>query len=68
MDRPRPDRLHHDRPDYDAIMAAHEAAVEAGASCYRDPATGLVVMTARTLAERGSCCRSGCRHCPYEPS
>lgn len=26
---------------------------------------GLVVFTAKYLRERGFCCRSGCRHCPY---
>jgi hypothetical protein len=23
------------------------------------------VLTARYLADRGSCCDQGCRHCPY---
>ncbi|HZM11237.1 MAG TPA: DUF5522 domain-containing protein [Candidatus Limnocylindrales bacterium] len=26
---------------------------------------GLVVFTAQYLRERGYCCTSGCRHCPY---
>jgi hypothetical protein len=26
---------------------------------------GLMVLTARFLRNRGYCCRSGCRHCPY---
>jgi hypothetical protein len=26
---------------------------------------GLYVFTERYLRERGFCCRSGCRHCPY---
>lgn len=26
---------------------------------------GKYVFTARYLRERGYCCRSGCRHCPY---
>ena len=51
----------------EAIRAAHDAAVAAGAETYPDPATGFVVMTAPTLARRGSCCGSGCRHCPYPP-
>jgi hypothetical protein len=49
----------------EAARAAHDAAVEAGADTYRDPGSGLLVMTAPTLARRGSCCGSGCRHCPY---
>ena len=30
-----------------------------------DPATGLWVFTAAYLWDRGTCCDSGCRHCPY---
>lgn len=26
---------------------------------------GLYVFTKKYLAERGYCCKSGCRHCPY---
>jgi uncharacterized protein DUF5522 len=26
---------------------------------------GLVVFTAQYLRDRGYCCTSGCRHCPY---
>jgi len=32
---------------------------------YADPDTGLFVLTAAYLADRGRCCHSGCRHCPY---
>ncbi|MGH9802373.1 MAG: DUF5522 domain-containing protein [Blastocatellia bacterium] len=28
---------------------------------------GLMVFTAKFHLRRGSCCGSGCRHCPYEP-
>lgn len=28
---------------------------------------GLLVSTAACHLKRGSCCGSGCRHCPYEP-
>ncbi|MFM8890968.1 MAG: DUF5522 domain-containing protein, partial [Planctomycetia bacterium] len=28
---------------------------------------GFVVYTAAYHLKRGSCCGSGCRHCPYEP-
>ena len=27
---------------------------------------GLMVLTAKYLAERGYCCGNGCRHCPYD--
>jgi len=33
---------------------------------YHDPVTGNTVFTAQFLADRGYCCESGCRHCPYE--
>jgi hypothetical protein len=36
-----------------------------GLPCYLDPDTGLTVFTAAFLAERGYCCESGCRHCPF---
>jgi hypothetical protein len=32
---------------------------------YTDPDTSLFVLTAAYLADRGTCCESGCRHCPY---
>jgi hypothetical protein len=28
---------------------------------------GLLVYTATYHLKRGSCCGSGCRHCPFEP-
>lgn len=28
---------------------------------------GLLVYTAAYHLQRGHCCGSGCRHCPYEP-
>jgi hypothetical protein len=49
----------------DAAQRAHDAAVEAGQPGYVDPDTGFFVFTAAALAERGECCGSGCRHCPY---
>jgi hypothetical protein len=48
-----------------AAQEAHDRAVEAGEPSYLDPDTGFFVFTAVTLAERGECCGSGCRHCPY---
>ena len=47
-------------------MARHAAAVLAALPAYTDPATGNSVFTAVFLADRGYCCESGCRHCPYE--
>ena len=67
MRAPKPDRLPPDHPRYAEIMAAHDAAVEAGQAGYLDPDTGLFVLTCAFLADRGSCCGRGCRHCPYPP-
>jgi len=49
----------------DRQRAAHDAAVAAGDAGYLDPDTGLFVLTARYLRDRGHCCGNGCRHCPY---
>jgi len=65
LTEPHPDRLAPGRPDYAEILAAHGAALRAGAGSYVDPQTGLTVLTAGYLAARGFCCASGCRHCPY---
>ena len=37
----------------------------AGEATYLDPATGYSVFTSAYLRARGTCCDSGCRHCPY---
>jgi hypothetical protein len=28
---------------------------------------GKIIMTESYLAQRGECCSSGCRHCPFDP-
>ncbi|MBU6233229.1 MAG: hypothetical protein KJS64_03165 [Acidobacteria bacterium] len=61
-------RLSPSRADYDAILHAHQRAVVSGSPTYRDPSTGLVVLTVSTHLERGECCGSGCRHCPFVES
>jgi hypothetical protein len=62
---PHPSRLAPDHPDRAAVLAAHEQALAEGSPHYPDPATGLFVLTAAYLADRGICCGRGCRHCPY---
>jgi hypothetical protein len=52
----------------DRIREAHDRAVAAGEPGYLDPDTGFFVFTAVALADRGACCGSGCRHCPYRDS
>jgi hypothetical protein len=54
-----------DHPRRDEILAAHTEALAAGLAGYLDPQTGLFVLTAAFLDERGTCCGRGCRHCPY---
>ena len=63
--RPDPARLDPASPGYPAILAAHDRALAAGEDGYLDPATGLWCFSAAYLWDRGSCCDSGCRHCPY---
>lgn len=65
LTEPHPTRLPADVPGRDAVLAAHAAALTAGQSGYLDPTSGLFVLTARFLADRGTCCSRGCRHCPY---
>ncbi|MGI8879863.1 MAG: DUF5522 domain-containing protein [Jatrophihabitans sp.] len=62
---PHPDRLAPGTPGRAAILAAHARAMADGDAGYPDPETGLFVLTAAFLAERGTCCDNGCRHCPY---
>ncbi len=61
---PHSERLDPAHPRYAAIVALHEAALEAGEAFYVDPASRLWVMTAAKLWER-PCCENGCRHCPW---
>ncbi len=63
--RPHPSRCDPRRSDYEAIIVAHREAVLAGQPTYRDPSSGLMVLTVTSLLERNSCCESLCRHCPY---
>lgn len=65
IDRPARSRLGVDDPHAAEILARHRDAVAAGRDTYTDPRTGLSVMTAAALVERGWCCEAGCRHCPY---
>lgn len=51
-----------DEPYYRAL---HEKAVKEGRFFYNDPQTGYIVFTKLKLLDRGYCCKSGCRHCPY---
>ena len=65
VDLPHPQRLASSHLRFSEVMASHAAAVAAGSPSYRDPVSGYQVFTAAFLADRGSCCETGCRHCPY---
>jgi hypothetical protein len=65
--QPLPKRYSAKHRGYAEGMARHAAAMRDGSLTYRDPVTGFTVFTAKFLADRGYCCDSGCRHCPYEP-
>lgn len=63
--QPHAERLPSSTPLYDEILARHGRALAAGEAGYSDPVSGLFVLTAGYLADRGTCCDRGCRHCPY---
>ena len=67
LTEPHPERLPLDHPGRELVLAAHVAALDRGDAGYLDPASGLFVLTAAFLADRGTCCGRGCRHCPYLP-
>jgi hypothetical protein len=65
LSEPHPSRLAPGHPHRAEILAAHAEAMARGDSGYIDPDSGLFVLTAAFLAQRGTCCDSGCRHCPF---
>jgi hypothetical protein len=65
FEEPAASRLALDDPNRAAILAAHQQAMLSGSDGYIDPVTGLMALTAAYLARQGTCCDSGCRHCPY---
>ena len=65
LSEPHPARMSPHDPAYLLVIRAHDEALRSERETYIDPSSGLVVLTARSLARRGVCCESGCRHCPY---
>ncbi len=47
------------------IEEIHEKSCSGKRDFYIDPNTGFLVFTSYFLKERGYCCESSCRHCPY---
>lgn len=64
-EQPHPARLRPTHPQFDEIAERHRAALVANRPTYPDPVSGFSVFTAKFLADRGYCCESGCRHCPF---
>lgn len=62
---PHRDRLDSADPRSAPILDAHDQACARGEAGYLDPFSGLFVMTAAFHRDRGTCCDSGCRHCPF---
>jgi hypothetical protein len=62
---PHPKRCDPDGPYYAVILDRHRDAMARGRHAYADPATGYFVFTAQYLWDRGLCCDTGCRHCPF---
>ncbi|MGC6507764.1 MAG: DUF5522 domain-containing protein [Myxococcota bacterium] len=48
------------------IDRLHRTACMRNENGYIDPKSGFLVLTAKYLSNRGNCCGSGCRHCPYD--
>ncbi|XP_073332923.1 uncharacterized protein C1orf53 homolog [Pagrus major] len=48
-----------------SIHTAHTEACEAKKQMYVDPSSGYKVFTEYAHLQRGKCCGSACRHCPY---
>ena len=65
LSEPHVSRLPLDEPQRDLILERHARAMAADDDGYTDPVSGLFVLTAAYLRDRGFCCDRGCRHCPY---
>jgi diphthamide synthase (EF-2-diphthine--ammonia ligase)/ABC-type hemin transport system substrate-binding protein len=51
--------------DVEDYATVHDRACANRESFYADPDTGYQVFTEHAHLQRGKCCGSGCRHCPY---
>ncbi|KAJ3216069.1 hypothetical protein HDU67_009949 [Dinochytrium kinnereticum] len=54
------------QPSPPPYQEVHAAALRDGKENYTDPATGYSVFTELAHLNRGYCCGSTCRHCPYD--
>jgi len=51
--------------DIEDYVEIHRQAVAQGKVTYDDPENGYTVFSEVYMLQRGWCCGSGCRHCPY---
>lgn len=58
-------RLPKTHPYYKEIIELHRQACTNDEAFYLDPQSGYVVFTANYLLQKGICCGSLCRHCPF---
>lgn len=65
LEGPHPARFDQRTEGFAESLGAHDLAIAAGEAGYVDPRTGLFVLTAAYLVDRGYCCDQGCRHCPW---
>jgi ATP-binding cassette subfamily B (MDR/TAP) protein 1 len=49
----------------DGFSQLHQKSCQEGKMTYEDPETGYQVFTELRHKQRGYCCGSGCRHCPF---
>lgn len=54
-----------DESEGECYERIHEEACARGEHSYIDPKTDAFVFTRLGHLDRGYCCESGCRHCPY---
>ncbi|MEY3568626.1 MAG: hypothetical protein RL587_1067 [Actinomycetota bacterium] len=66
LNTPSLKRMPQETPSRELRLAAHSQAIQNGEEGYIDPVNKMFVMTAKYLADKGFCCDSGCRHCPFE--
>lgn len=62
---PNPSRFNYRRKDAYVVLRAFIEAVSNGSGLYRDPFSKYHTMTPLFHMNRGFCCKSVCRHCPF---
>jgi len=66
MDKQKNDQKNNRKNDTELFKRLHDDAVERGDDFYVDPDTQAFVFTEVYHRNRGECCGSNCRHCPFD--